>query len=306
MCIRDRDYIKNPKPSGYRSLHLIVRVPIFLQNEKCFMKVEVQLRTIAMDFWASLEHKLRYKKEIPEFEKDSLQKELFECAQMINTLAVSYTHLDVYKRQNIQCEREEKTQNDLSAVFSHLWNQEHERQKAVMEQSGRVSETARQLAVSAQAHLTRRDSTDGMSIMAGFPFFGDWGRDTMIAFYGCTLAIGQMEAAKSILQTFMRYCRRGIMPNLFPEGKDEVMYNTVDASLLFINALWEYLQHVTEKECDPSFEAEAIKTAESIISWYKKGTDYNIHMEEDGLLAAGNGLWQLTWMDCLLYTSRCV
>ena len=62
-----------------------------------------------------------------------------------------------------------------------------------MEQSGRVSETARQLAVSAQAHLTRRDSTDGMSIMAGFPFFGDWGRDTMIAFYGCTLAIGQME-----------------------------------------------------------------------------------------------------------------
>ena len=84
--LETKDYIKNPKPSGYRSLHLIVRVPIFLQNEKCFMKVEVQLRTIAMDFWASLEHKLRYKKEIPEFEKDSLQKELFECAQMINTL----------------------------------------------------------------------------------------------------------------------------------------------------------------------------------------------------------------------------
>ena len=74
--LETKDYIKNPKPSGYRSLHY----------EKCFMKVEVQLRTIAMDFWASLEHKLRYKKEIPEFEKDSLQKELFECAQMINTL----------------------------------------------------------------------------------------------------------------------------------------------------------------------------------------------------------------------------
>ena len=84
--LETKDYIKNPKQSGYRSLHLIVRVPIFLQNEKCLMKVEVQLRTIAMDFWASLEHKLRYKKEIPEFEKDSLQKELFECAQMINTL----------------------------------------------------------------------------------------------------------------------------------------------------------------------------------------------------------------------------
>lgn len=85
-CLRQRIILKIQKPSGYRSLHLIVRVPIFLQNEKCLMKVEVQLRTIAMDFWASLEHKLRYKKEIPEFEKDSLQKELFECAQMINTL----------------------------------------------------------------------------------------------------------------------------------------------------------------------------------------------------------------------------
>lgn len=84
--LETKDYIKNPKPSGYRSLHLIVRVPIFLQNEKCFMKVEVQLRTIAMDFWASLEHKLRYKKEIPESEKDYLQQELYECAQMINTL----------------------------------------------------------------------------------------------------------------------------------------------------------------------------------------------------------------------------
>ena len=87
ICVlRVKDYIKNPKPSGYRSLHMIVEVPIFLSKEKRYMRVEVQLRTIAMDFWASLEHKLRYKKEIPESEKDYLQKELFECAQMINTL----------------------------------------------------------------------------------------------------------------------------------------------------------------------------------------------------------------------------
>lgn len=78
--IERKDYIKNPKPGGYRSLHLIVSVPIFLKNEKRSMKVEVQLRTIAMDFWASLEHKLRYKKDIPEKEADSLAKELKECA----------------------------------------------------------------------------------------------------------------------------------------------------------------------------------------------------------------------------------
>lgn len=84
--IRKKDYIKNPKPSGYRSLHLIVEVPIFLQNEKRAMKVEVQLRTIAMDFWASLEHKLRYKKNIPPQEADLLAKELMDCACISSSL----------------------------------------------------------------------------------------------------------------------------------------------------------------------------------------------------------------------------
>ena len=80
--IEKKDYIKNPKPNGYRSLHLIVEIPIFLANTKRLMKVEVQLRTIAMDFWASLEHKMRYKKDIPESEAKRLGDELFECAQI--------------------------------------------------------------------------------------------------------------------------------------------------------------------------------------------------------------------------------
>ena len=80
--IERKDYIKNPKESGYRSLHLIIEVPIFLQNEKRSMKVEVQLRTIAMDFWASLEHKLRYKKNIDSNEVELLEKELVECAEI--------------------------------------------------------------------------------------------------------------------------------------------------------------------------------------------------------------------------------
>lgn len=84
--IEKKDYIKNPKPSGYRSLHLIVEVPIFLQNEKKPMKVEVQLRTIAMDFWASLEHKLRYKKNIPDEEAGLLARELVECAEISASL----------------------------------------------------------------------------------------------------------------------------------------------------------------------------------------------------------------------------
>lgn len=80
--IERKDYIKEPKSSGYRSLHLIVEVPIFLENEKRPMKVEVQLRTIAMDFWASLEHKLRYKKNIPNDEVVELANELRDCAEI--------------------------------------------------------------------------------------------------------------------------------------------------------------------------------------------------------------------------------
>lgn len=80
--IEKKDYIKNPKKSGYRSLHLIIEVPIFLKNEKRRMKVEVQLRTIAMDFWASLEHKLRYKKNINLDEIEMLEKDLLECSEI--------------------------------------------------------------------------------------------------------------------------------------------------------------------------------------------------------------------------------
>ena len=78
--VKYKDYIKNPKESGYRSLHLIVEVPIFLARKKKLMKVEIQLRTIAMDFWASLEHKLKYKKDAPD--DGALSKELKECAEM--------------------------------------------------------------------------------------------------------------------------------------------------------------------------------------------------------------------------------
>lgn len=84
--IEKKDYIKDPKLTGYRSLHLIVEVPIFLQNEKRAMKVEVQLRTIAMDFWASLEHKLRYKKNIPDSEALLIAQELTECAKISSDL----------------------------------------------------------------------------------------------------------------------------------------------------------------------------------------------------------------------------
>ena len=80
VVIKEKDYIKNPKPNGYRSLHLIVETPIFLHDQKRLMKVEVQFRTISMDWWASLEHKIRYKKNLPEMEY--VERELYECAEI--------------------------------------------------------------------------------------------------------------------------------------------------------------------------------------------------------------------------------
>lgn len=84
--ITKKDYIKNPKPNGYRSLHLIVEIPIFLYNEKRYMRVEVQLRTIAMESWANLEHKLRYKKNLSQATHEKTSTLLYECAQLSETL----------------------------------------------------------------------------------------------------------------------------------------------------------------------------------------------------------------------------
>ncbi len=81
-----KDYIKDPKPNGYRSLHLIVEIPIFLRNEKRFVKVEVQLRTIAMETWARLEHRMRYKKNLSKDLLKQTENELLECAELSNTL----------------------------------------------------------------------------------------------------------------------------------------------------------------------------------------------------------------------------
>jgi len=168
-----------------------------------------------------------------------------------------------------------------------------EYRQGLAERSGFEEQTARTLAVSANQFLSRRESTNGWTILAGFPFFEDWGRDTMIALPGCCLVTGQYEAARSILRTFASYCRKGLLPNLFPEGKEEPGYNTVDASLLFILTVQEYYRRTG----DTAFVGELFSVMEEIIYWYANGTDYQIRMDEDGLLLAGGGYDQVTWMD---------
>lgn len=146
---------------------------------------------------------------------------------------------------------------------------------------------------SAAQFVSERASTEGKTILAGFPFFEDWGRDTMIALPGVCLSTGQYDTAKDILRTFAAYEKDGLMPNLFPEGENEPLYNTVDAALLFINCVWLYY----EKTEDGDFVREMYPVMERIIEAYRTGTEYGIHMDGDGLIMAGQGLDQVTWMD---------
>lgn len=98
--IQRKDYIKHPKPNGYRSLHLIVELPIFLANEKKWVKVEVQFRTLAMDLWASLEHKLRYKKDLPQERLDEISHDLLECALICASLDKKMGELRKSEKRN--------------------------------------------------------------------------------------------------------------------------------------------------------------------------------------------------------------
>ena len=152
---------------------------------------------------------------------------------------------------------------------------------------------ARQLAVSANAYISHRDSTGGKTILAGYPLFSDWGRDTMIALCGCCLSTGRYEDAKSILRTFLAYEKDGLVPNLFPEGESQPMYNTVDAALLLIDCIWQYYSRTGDR----AFVREAWPILEHIIACYRKGTHHSISMDTDGLIRAGGGFDQVTWMD---------
>lgn len=135
---------------------------------------------------------------------------------------------------------------------------------------------------------------DGESVIAGFPWFGDWGRDTMIALPGLTLATGRHDSALRILQTFARFVDRGMLPNVFPGAGETPEYNTADAALWYFEAWRAYLDTTS----DTAALAQVFPVLEEMIDWHVKGTRYGIAVDQaDGLLHAGEPGLQLTWMD---------
>lgn len=167
----------------------------------------------------------------------------------------------------------------------------------LLEKAGYRDSFANQLVLASDQFLTYRESTKMMTVLAGLPWFTDWGRDTMIAFTGLTLCTKRFKEAEEILLTFARYIRHGIVPNMFPDDNMPPLYNTVDASLWYFYAVYQYLHYNPAAEAEAFVKEQIFPHLKEIISAYEKGTDFSIYMEDDGLIHAGSGLDQITWMD---------
>lgn len=171
---------------------------------------------------------------------------------------------------------------------------EEKRLAELVEKAGFDDYFLNQLVVAADSFIVDRKSTGKKTVIAGYHWFTDWGRDTMIALPGLTLITKRYAEGKEILQTFAKNCKRGLIPNRFPDSSEEPDYNTVDASLWFFQSVYKYLEYTK----DWSFVQERLYfVLKEIIEYHVRGTEFNIKMQEDGLISAGNRETQLTWMD---------
>ncbi|MDY9927567.1 amylo-alpha-1,6-glucosidase [Methanosarcina sp.] len=171
-----------------------------------------------------------------------------------------------------------------------LYTREVYRQNLLAFNSRLTEPFALKLLRATDSFIVKHPSTGEKTVIAGYPWFSDWGRDAMISLPGLVLIPRRFEDAKSILRNFASNCRKGLIPNNFPAFGGEPAYNTVDASLWFIHALSRYFAY-TE---DLLFLSDMWETVEDILDNYSKGTDFGIGMDSDYLLRQGS---QLTWMD---------
>jgi predicted glycogen debranching enzyme len=166
------------------------------------------------------------------------------------------------------------------------------RREAIVRPFANADELTRSLIAAADQYIVARG--EQKTIIAGYHWFCDWGRDTMIALPGLTLTTGRYDVAKSILLAFAPYLDRGMLPNRFPDVGEEPEYNTVDATLWYVEAVRALLSHKNEYKF---VRAKLYDKLVEIIDWHERGTRYGICVDEDGLLRAGEPGVQLTWMD---------
>jgi predicted glycogen debranching enzyme len=155
----------------------------------------------------------------------------------------------------------------------------------------------KQLVLAADQFIVKRplpQHPEGQTVIAGYHWFGDWGRDTAIALPGLTLTTGRPEIARRILRTFACYLDQGMLPNIFPDAGENPAYNSVDAVLWYFEAVRAYYAATGDRATLDELYPVLVKT----IDWHRRGTRYNIHLDSsDGLIYAGETGVQLTWMD---------
>jgi predicted glycogen debranching enzyme len=185
-----------------------------------------------------------------------------------------------------------------SPVESFDWDAELERRHQAMAVEANATQAMQKLLRAAKDFVVDRrqpDGSPGRTILAGYPWFADWGRDTMISLPGLLLVTGRHEDAKQVLCLFAQYVSEGMIPNRFDDYDNSPSYNTVDASLWFIHAAHEYLKATDDQLTYNTFLRPACA---KIIDGYRRGTRYHIQMDpRDGLITQGDFSTQLTWMD---------
>lgn len=184
------------------------------------------------------------------------------------------------------------TDSNRIADVGKMREREVARRQEIVEISGADDDFTRQLALAADQFVVARGT--GRTVIAGYHWFSDWGRDTMIALPGLTLATNRPEIAKSILVEFSRHISEGMLPNRFPDVGETPEYNTVDATLWYFEAVRAYAEATGDDELVRDALYDKLV---GIIDWHFRGTRYGIRVDTDGLLCAGEPGVQLTWMD---------
>jgi predicted glycogen debranching enzyme len=184
------------------------------------------------------------------------------------------------------------TERREASRASEYTQAEIERRRKIIESAPEHDELTRALTAAADQYIVARGSQK--TIIAGYQWFGDWGRDTMIALSGLTLVTNRFDVARSILKEYARYVDQGMLPNRFPDAGETPEYNTVDATLWFFEAVRSLLAYTDDYEF---VRADLYDVLTDIIAWHMRGTRYGIRVCEDGLLSAGEAGVQLTWMD---------
>jgi predicted glycogen debranching enzyme len=185
------------------------------------------------------------------------------------------------------------TEHPTGRACATLLADEAARRDALVNKAGFSGEVERQLVRAADQFVVRR-GTDLHTLIAGYHWFADWGRDTMIALPGICLVTGRFAEARDILEAFANSASEGMLPNRFPDAGEKPEYNTADATLWFFIAARAYLRYTKD---EAFVRDKLLHVLEDILTWHDKGTRYHIHCDTDGLLFAGEPGVQLTWMD---------